>query len=420
MVLASNVILARLLSPQEFGAYFLAFNVVAVGSLVGSGGLGFVAVRFVAESMGLEQFERARVVVSKVLILGFLGAFSISILYLLFGDALAANLFNAPTLVAVTGLVAGWMLVMILQGIVAETFRGFHDIRQAMIFGGLVTSALLAGSLAVLWFVEGEVSLSTVLLLTVGAGLVNILLAGGFLRRKVMSLPLTGADMGPIKVKEMLKVSWPLLVASLTFYILNRSGIWVLGAFRSTEEVAIYGAVIRLVLLLSMPLTMVSLVLTPLIAEMYARGEKRQLEHVIRTIAILVSIPALLVFIIFVLAGGPILGLVFGEHYRMGKSVLIVLSLGQLATFWSGACGHLLNLTGHQRAAMIITAFSAVVGIVAALALVEDLGMLGVAFASFAALTLQNIAMVLYSRRVIGIRPNVGLPLYWRREEKLR
>jgi O-antigen/teichoic acid export membrane protein len=288
-----------------------------------------------------------------------------------------------------------------------------------VLFGGLVTGTLLASSLGVLWFVQGQATLNTVLLLTVGSGLINILIAGWFLRRKMMSFPMTGAE-GRIKVREMLNVSWPLLVASLTFYVLTQSGIWVVGAFRSTEEVAIYGAVIRLVLLLSMPLTMVSLVLTPLIAEMYARGEKRQLEHTIRTVATLVSIPALLMFVMFILLGGSILSLVYGDYYRAGATVLIVLSMGQLATFWSGACGHVLNMTGHQHAAMVITALSAIVCVAIALATVNNFGMLGVALATFAALVLQNVAMVIYSRKVIGIKPNVSLHVKLKRGKLFR
>jgi O-antigen/teichoic acid export membrane protein len=38
-VLASNAMLARLLSPQDLGAFFLAFSIVWVGSLLGSLGL---------------------------------------------------------------------------------------------------------------------------------------------------------------------------------------------------------------------------------------------------------------------------------------------------------------------------------------------------------------------------------------------
>ena len=55
-----NALLARLLSPQDFGAYFLAFSMVYLGATVGALGLNQLVVRFVAESMGLGQFGRVR------------------------------------------------------------------------------------------------------------------------------------------------------------------------------------------------------------------------------------------------------------------------------------------------------------------------------------------------------------------------
>jgi O-antigen/teichoic acid export membrane protein len=413
--LASNALLARLLSPQEFGAYFLGFSLVLFGALVvGSGGLGLAVVRFIAESVGLNQLGRARRVVGTAFVLGVLGASGLGAAYWLFGDILAGNLFDSPALVAVTGLVAGWIAVMTLQNLVAEIFRGFHDIRLATIFGGLVTGVLLTSSLGVLWFARGQATLATILLLAVSSGLASALLASWFLRRKVASLPRGGAE-GQIGVKEVLSLSWPLLMASLTFYVLTQADIWVLGAFRSKEEVAVYGATVRLVALLSMPLLIVNAVTPPLIAEMYARGEKRELERTIRTVATLASIPAFPVLVGFILVGGPILGLVYGDYYREGATVLAVLSMAQLTTFWSGSCGMLLNMTGHQYASMVITALSALAALTIALTTVNDLGMLGVALGSFSGLALQNVAMVAYTRRVVSIKPNVGLPLKLRR-----
>lgn len=411
-MLAVNALLARLLSPQELGVYFLAFSLVSLGAMVGSGGLSLAVIRFVAESIGLEQFGRTRRVICIVLLLGLLGALGVGAAYLLFGEVLGANLFHAPALVAVTGLVAGWMVVMTLQNLLAETFRGFHDIRLASIFGGLVTGGLVtgtlvSGSLGALWFVQGHATLGTVLLLSVGSGLASTLLAGWFLRRKVRSLP---SGSGRVEVKEVLNVSWPLLAAGLTFYVLTQVDIWVLGAFRTQEEVAIYGATVRLVALLSMPLLIVNAVVPPLIAEMHARGEVRELERTLRTIATAASILALPVFIGFILAGGPILGLVYGDYYRQGATVLVVLSMGQLATFWSGACGHVLTMTGHHHPAMAITALSSLVAVAISLASVNSLGMLGVAFGPFVGLALQNIAMAIYSRKVIGIKSDIGLP----------
>ena len=59
-----------------------------------------------------------------VLELGLFGTLGISFVYLLVGD-FVGNLLNSPVLVALTGLMAGWIAIAVVQEITAETFRGF-------------------------------------------------------------------------------------------------------------------------------------------------------------------------------------------------------------------------------------------------------------------------------------------------------
>jgi hypothetical protein len=58
---------------------------------------------------------------------------------------------------------AGWIAILVVQEITAETFRGFHDVRFATLLGslatggkggGLTTRVLLLGGLAWLWLMS--------------------------------------------------------------------------------------------------------------------------------------------------------------------------------------------------------------------------------------------------------------------------
>src|SRR5918999_6540867 len=195
--LASSALLARLLTPQALGTYFLAYSILSVGTSLGALGLTGTVVRLVAQGMGLNLFGRVRRVISVVLGIGTLGALGVGFAYLLFGDDLAKAVFNAPALAAITGLVAGWLIVSTLQGLLSETFRGFHDIRLASILGsqpgggttGVATLALVTASLLVLWVVNGQATLATVVLLAICSGAVSTLVAGWLLRRRVTKLP---------------------------------------------------------------------------------------------------------------------------------------------------------------------------------------------------------------------------------------
>jgi O-antigen/teichoic acid export membrane protein len=403
-----NALLARLLSPQDFGAYFLALSMVYLGATVGALGLNELVVRSVAESTGLGQFGRVRRVVSLTFRLGVLGALGVGIAYLSVGHVVGEDLFGAPSLASVTGLVAGWIVVMVVQMLLAEVFRGFNDLRLASIFGGSSSSILLAFCLILLWLLAEQATLPVVVLLALGSSAASTLLAGWLLRRKVATLPWGGAE-DKTGHGQILRAAWPFLVTSLSFSALTQADIWILGAFRPQEDVAIYGAAARMVILLPMPAMIVHLVVMPLVAEMYAQGRRTELERILRSMATLGSIPASLVLATFVLLGGPILGLVYGDYYRTGTTVLALLSLGQLVNVWTGCCTTTLMMTGHQLAMMTITMVCGSLTIVAILLVVGPYGSTGVAVATAAGLGLQSILMWLGARAATGMWTHAGL-----------
>src|SRR5215218_6584038 len=293
--LASSALLARLLTPPELGTYFLAFSILNVGTTLGALGLTETVVRLVAQGMGLNLFGRVRRVISVVLGVGTLGALGVGLAYLLFGDDLAKAVFNAPALAAITGLVAAWLIVGTLQSLLAETFRGFHDIRLASLLGGqvgggttgVVTLALVTASLLVLWLVNGQATLATVVLLAICSGAVSTLVAGWLLRRRVTELPPPTSEEGrkadsKAVLGEVLSISWPLLIVTLIMMVRTQGDIWILGAFLPQGELALYGAANRLVAMVTMPMAIVTAVAPPLIAEMYSQGRREELEHALR------------------------------------------------------------------------------------------------------------------------------------------
>jgi O-antigen/teichoic acid export membrane protein len=142
--IVTNALVMRMLpTAQERDAYVLALSIVSLGAVVGSLGLPKTVVRLIAENMGVDRTDRTRQAIRTVLGLGVLGTLGISLAYLLVGGVVG-NLLNSPVLVALTGLMAGWIAIAVIQEITAEAFRGFHDIRLATLLGGLATGVRAA------------------------------------------------------------------------------------------------------------------------------------------------------------------------------------------------------------------------------------------------------------------------------------
>jgi len=406
--LAVNALLARMLDPAEMGAYFLVFSVVSVMAMLGQLGLAQVALRFVAESMGVGNPSAARRVVLQTMRMVMLGLVVLAGLLLYKGSVwVAMGLFGSEPMAQVMGLIAAWVFVFGLQQWVAEVFRGFHDIRMATVFGGLLAGLLSAIAFFGLWQLQGHSDLQQAVLLSVLAGVVSVAISSLVLWRRLSSMESSpGSESG--NALSLLGIGWPLLVSNLTFFVITQVDLWVMGMFRPADEVAVYGAAVKTVSLVLMPLLIANAVVPPLISEMFARDELSRLESALRKVATLAGLPALLSLVVFLFFGDQVLVLLFGEFYKAGGVVLIILSLGQMVNVWAGSCGLAMALTGHQLYLMAISLFCGVITVSMACLLVEDYGGVGVAIATATGVGLQNVMMLLMTKRVLGIWTHVS------------
>jgi O-antigen/teichoic acid export membrane protein len=248
--------------------------------------------------------------------------------------------------------------------------------------------------------------LNDVIWIAAGAGLISLLLALRILRGKLLRLERGGALRGD----ELWPIAVPLWINGVLTQLLTQADIWILTAVVGNEQIAIYGAAAFMVAFVSQPLILVNLVVPPYIADLYARGEPRRLERILRQTATLAGLPALVLLLAFVFFGEPILGLVYPDYIRAGAPVLAFLSVGKLVNVLTGSCGVTMMMTGHQRVLLAITFATGVLTVVGCLVLVGPYGMIGVAGAVSGGTILKNIAMWLETKRRTGMWTHVGIP----------
>jgi O-antigen/teichoic acid export membrane protein len=209
---------------------------------------------------------------------------------------------------------------------------------------------------------------------------------------------------------DIARLAWPLLITNITLVALGQGyvDLWIVGAFRPEEDVAVFGAAARAVMLVVLPVLIINSVVSPLIAGMHAQRRTGELERALRVAATVATVPSFFTWAAFLVFGGPILGLLFGDFYREGAVVLALLSTGQLANVLVGACGAALTMTGHQRLAMLITIGGGLIMVVGGLALVTPYGIAGVAAATAAGIIATNVAYWLAVRHKTGMWTHAG------------
>jgi O-antigen/teichoic acid export membrane protein len=415
--LAATALLARLLTQEEMGAFGLAFSFVIVGAMAGQLGLQGAVVRLVAESMGTGRQGRARAAVRAAYRYATLGTLAVAAFLLLGGgNWLALRVWDSSLLAASMAVLTAWVLLWSCQVLTSETFRGFQDLRSATLFGGVISWLLALGLLFAVWLTRGEITFRSVILILIASTTLSLFPALNTLRRRVRALPPGGS----LARGELFSISIPMWITALTGFALAQSDLWILGAFVPKEQIAVYFSAMQLVALVSMSLLLVNLVVPPFIADLYARGERRRLQRILRTTATLAGMPAFLVLLAFVLFGAPILGFVYGPAFREGAVVLALLSLGKLVNVWTGSCGVTMSMTGHQTRLMVITIVTSTLTVGGCLAVVRAHGMVGVASVVAAGTVLQNLAMWIGTRYFTGLWTHVGLPRWSEARELFR
>jgi O-antigen/teichoic acid export membrane protein len=383
----ANGFMARMLSPADMGTYFLLYSFAIAGATVATLGTNYAVVKFIAEAMATERHGRARKAIVTALQLTLLTSVALGSVYILMPTG------------SYRVFIAMWALMLSIQSVISESFRGFHDIHMAGAFGSVLTPFLTASVLACLWLAYGCISLPNVLAISVGIVCAVIVFGGLALYIKTYSFP-----RGEEKcVRPLLRMSLPMWVNTVVFLGFNQSALWVVSAYRPDTDLALYGAALRLVNVISTPLVILNAVVPPIIAELYTQGKTASLQRALRVAATVAGAPAVVVLLTFVFFGGQALTLVFGSYYRTAGSILAILSAGQLVYVWIGASGHALSMTGHQDTLMWITVLVTLTSIPCFVYAVRNFGTAGLAVTSAIACTVQSILMLVATRWRIGI-----------------
>jgi O-antigen/teichoic acid export membrane protein len=384
---AFTLMLGRLLGAQGTGLYALALSVCTFGSILGRVGMDVSILRFVAVHRTREHWPRLShgwrtmvgyACVSSCVVAGVL---------FVFAPYVAEQLFAEPGLAGPLR----WMLLSIvpfgLLNLLAESLRAVQRIGDAsLVQAGLVPafSTLFFGLLYYFGFgVDGAV------LAYVGATVLVCILAYRLWLQAMPGLAQAPARDGPTS-GEILSVSMPMAWISISLAIRSLIDTVILGYFRPAAEVGVYSAAMRVSLLINFMPVAVASFSAPKFATLYQQGAFVAMEKLAQSGTKLVLLLTLPVLLIFLLAPAMVLQ-VFGEPFRSGATVLVILSVGQLVNIAVGFTGLLLLMTRHERQMQWISTVAVLGDLSLCFLLIPTYGMIGAAIASASGLVLLNL-----------------------------
>jgi len=403
--LAFTSLLARTLPPEQMGTYFIALSAAMLFSTVVDFGLPRTATRLLAEAT-TNRFDTnaSGIAVRSLALLLLIGTILGTVYHLLLGDWLADHLFHSADMSAISGYIAIWLVLLALRTFAAESFRGLGDIRLASLFNGLFGNSitLILLGIAVILPIHMDIA-NTIGFVLAGLG-ISAATALVLLFRQTARF--TGNE--HVSLSTILAISTPIMLAGSLQVALMQSNIWILGAVADHVEVALYGAVKQIALLISIPFIIVNNAIPQLVVKLNAEGHHEKMENLLRTVATITFIPALIIVIGLALFARPLLVLVYGQTYGAGAPALLLLALGELANVIAGPCGITLLMTGHQKANMIVTLGTGFVAIPLSIYLSIHYGAAGAAASAAVALALQNGVSAVLVRKYAGVSSHIS------------
>ena len=403
--IGNSMLLARLLQPKQLAAYFLTLSVVEAGVYLVTLGLPIPLTRFIAQARSRGRPDQARGALVSALPL-WLGA-SVAVVLLYAGGIgtwLSERAFGSEIMASGVLVASLWLVSQGSGELLGGILRGFRRVGSAEWLVRTLSRVAMLTALLVWYATIGHAEFVPVLWLAVGTSLLGLLAALAVLRREVIGVP-----SAPVSRALLLGSALPLLLTGLVNLVTMRADLWTVGVLFEPDQVAIYGAAKRLIVLVSVPLAILNLVVPPIIAELYAKRDLDRLQAALRGAATLVGIPAIATVAFLALASEQVLGLAFGASFRVGGPILALLSLERVAFVWVGSTGLVLMMTGYERVLLFITLASAVFTVAAVVVGGHLYGVAGVAAGYVAGSSGQQLATWVAVRRTTGLRTDVDL-----------
>ncbi|MDX2257743.1 MAG: lipopolysaccharide biosynthesis protein [Hyphomicrobiaceae bacterium] len=398
-----QIFLARIMAPEEYGFYVIAWTALLVlGSLAG---LGFAeaAVRFIPRYEARGRTSRLAHFLAIGAAATLAGGLGLALAFGLVG--MLAPL--APEWRVVVLIVAAGLPFLAVEFYAEGVARGLgwyglttvpsYFLRPIAVAGGAFLIAAETGAIGAAQ--AGVVLVAVLALLAAGSA--------ALVHHRVRRVLTEGRRGGLAHHERPGARLWvcaalPLMLVGVIEDVLHYGDVLILGMLLEPEEVAVYFAASRSMALASFVAYAFYLVAGRDFALAQAGRDRRLLETRVRA-ASRATFWCTLAAVVLTLAAGPVVLAAFGEAYRVGYAVMAILAVGFVVQATAGQASELLLVLGHARAVVAVGAAAIAVNVLMIVLMAPQWGIVGGAIAAAVTMALRATALILVCRAKTGI-----------------
>lgn len=398
-----NVILARMLTPSDLGVYFLAFTANNLSGLIAKHGLANLAIKYIAAYAIVSDYKSLRSFYrfSQALILSvslLISVSSLVIVFVLFKYEMVSNDLFFPLVLSV----CLGTLPAAMSDIYAQYLKGISLTRSAVLvlsFYRPFLSIPLSILLIFVWGLNGAI-ISFVLASTITWAIAHSLWKKGINRKESQSENYKTVD--SIPKRKIYKSSIYLLLNSFMLLMIKQSPTFALGILSTSDNIGLYNIAFRTSFLLAFILSSVEFVVSSKYSEFFKLSRLDLVSSLAQKTTLLMSLAMFPLLLILISFSTNILAL-FGKSYTAASLALITLSIAQLVNVATGSVKTILTMSGNEKYVLFSTSVSGVLSMGLCFGLIPQLDLFGAALSAAIAIATQNIMMIVFTYRRLGI-----------------
>lgn len=395
-----GVQLARGLGAEGYGIYGLAMSILGLLTIPTQFGLPVLVTREVAAAQVRGDWGRVRKLLAwcrrTILRTTFILGACLAIWFQCSSNGTEPLLFYT--------LAAGIVLVPLvaLAKVESAALRGL----QKLVVGQIPDTLLRPAAHSILIFFVATllaIPLTPVIAMALGAAAAGTAFLFAHLRLRSAVLPAGNDADSEIRPSQVWQSALPMALTEGLRFFQGHLMIFALGALATASDVGIYRVASSVAIVVAAPLSLFTLIGSPLMARLHQQGDLHRLQKLLGALALAMTASCLALATPFWIGGERLLSTVFGAEFTQSNTPLTILTVGVVMGAFFGASGALLNMTAHAHRVTIASAIAVAILAVLALFMVPQWGEVGAAVAWTCATTVWSVLLWWDARKLLKL-----------------
>lgn len=409
LAFVSHVLIARVIGAEEYGVYVYCLTWVLIAVALSRAGAHSAIVKYTSIYFSQHKDTLLSALIKYFTSRVFLVSLLISLAIYLFSLVLSNDWITPyiPDLHLALVIIP----ILALSAVRQSFLRGVGKVSVSNTLDQVIRPGLFLLLFMLLFWTNTITNdaFHTLILNAVVSALVGVM--GVIIARRWFPLPEVDKKLSKAQASEWKTTAGTMTVGTASNLLLKNTDLILVGVLLDPTNTAHYAVASRLANLAAFGLNSINVVVQPLFASQYAKGEIDGMQRIMTWSVRFLFLFSIVVWLLVYFFGEVALGL-FGDSFVASYKTMVVLVAGIAARSFVGPVGNLLNMAGQHKAVAKILLLGAIFNVIMNLLLIPVFGIIGAAIST----AMVQLVFPIYASRIVSRRIGIN-PYIWSRTE---